>query len=344
MQRQMILVLGISCVLVSTALGQTASPSAPPVPKVSTNAAGPNPSSVGMDQPVITLKGGCEPREGTTPSADCVKAVTREQFEKLINALQPDMNADAKYGFATNYGRLLVYSDAARSLHLENDPHLQQIMKFLTDQVLADGLKRYYAEQFAHPGEQQVQDYYNQNSAKYLEATLQRVIIPRKQGASDKPTPSAADENAAAEKIRQLWVAGEDPAKLQQAAFEAAGVTGASMPDVNMGAKRPGSLQANHETVFQLKAGEVSHVYSDPSAAYLYKVVSVRKVPLGEVKDSIIKTLQQQQVQAKLEEIGKSASPVLNEEYFGPPPAATAPQAGGRPVPGGAPPPSNPPK
>lgn len=340
MQRQMILVLAISCALISIASGQTASPGA----KVNTNAAGLNPSAVGMDQPVITLKGGCEPKGDITPSKDCVSAVTREQFEKLTEALQPDMNADAKWGFATNYGRLLVYSDAARALHLENDPHVQQVMKFLTDQVLADGLKRHYAEQFAHPGDQQVQDYYSKNSAKYLEATLQRVIIPHKQGAADKPTQSAADETAAAEKIRQNWVAGEDPVKLQSAAFEAAGITGADKPDVNMGAKRPGSLPTNQETVFQLKAGEVSQVYSDPAAGYLYKVVSVREVPLGEVKDSIIKTLQQQQLQEKLEEIGKSATPVLNEEYFGPPPAATAPQAGGRPAPGGAPPQSNPPK
>ena len=81
-----------------------------------------------------------------------------------------------------NYGRLLVFSDAARALHLENDPNVQLLIQFVTQQVLADGLRRHYTEQFAHPSDQQIQDYYNQNSAKYLEATLQRIIIPTNQG------------------------------------------------------------------------------------------------------------------------------------------------------------------
>ena len=344
MQRQIIAVLVISCVSMSAAYSQTASPGATAAPQVNTNAPGANPSAVGMDQPVITLKGGCEPKGDIAPSKDCVSAVTRAQFEKLTNALQPDMTADAKRGFATNYGRLLVYSDAARALHLENDPNVQEIMKFLTDQVLAEGLKRRYMEQFAHPSDQQIQDYYNKNNTKYLEATLQRIIIPHSSGAGDKPKPSEAEATAAAEKIRQRWMAGEDPAKLQQSAFEAAGITGASTPDINMGAKRPGSLPVNHEPVFQLKAGETSPVYNDSAAYYIYKVVSIHQIPLSEVKDSIVKALQQQQLQSKLEEVGKSATPVLNEEYFGPLPPAGAPAAGGPPTPGGAPQSGNLPK
>ena len=358
MQRQMIAVLAISCVLISAGYAQTANPGAGPVPQMhgpekqaptaaatgSTGAPVANPSAVGMDQPVITLKGGCEPKGDITPSKDCVSNITRAQFEKLTTALQPDMSAEAKRGFATNYGKLLVFSDAARALHLEDDPNVRQIMQFLANQVLAEGLKRHYAEQFARPSDQQIQDYYNQNSAKYLEATLQRLIIPHKQEAGDKPKPSEAEVTAAAEKIRQRWIAGEDPAKLQQAAFEAAGLTSATVPSVDMGAKRPGSLPVNQESVFQLKAGEISQPYSDPAAGYIYKVVSVRPIPLSEVKDSIVKTLQQQQSQQKLEEIGKSATPVLNEEYFGPPPAAAAPATGGRPAPGRIPQSGSPPK
>jgi hypothetical protein len=50
-------------------------------------------------------------------------------------------------------------------------------------------------------------------------------------------------------------------------------------------------------------------------------------------------------LQDKLEEIGKSATPVLNNEYFGaaPPPGAMATPAG-RPAPNRSPSASNPPK
>jgi hypothetical protein len=132
--------------------------------------------------------------------------------------------------------------------------------------------------------------------------------------------------------------------KLQQAAYETAGVTGAGTPEVSIGARRPGSLPTNQESVFQLKTGEVSQVYSDAAAYYIYKVESARSIPLSEVRDSIVKTLQQQQLQDKLEEIGKSATPVLNEEYFGPAPAMGGPPPGRRPGPAGPPQPGTQPK
>jgi len=357
-QRQMIAVLSTLCVLVTAGFAQTGSPAGTPLPPTrgsekraaaaaargNTAAPGANPSAVGLDQPVITLQGGCQPQGDIAPAKDCVSTVTRAQFEKLANALQPDMAPDAKRGFANNYGRLLVFSDAARSLQLENDPTVQQIVTFITNQALVEVLRRHYTEQFAHPSEQQVQEYYNQNSSKYLEATLQRIIIPRNPGTGDKPDAHEAQDAAAAEKLRQRWIAGEDPVKLQQAAFEAAGVTGASTPEIDMGARRVGSLPDNQEAVFQLKAGQVSQAYSDPAAAYIYKVVSTRQIPLSEVQDSIIKTLQQKHLQEKLEAISKSATPVLNEEYFGPPPTAGALAPGVQPGPSGAGQSGNPPK
>ena len=76
--------------------------------------------------------------------------------------------------------------------------------------------------------------------------------------------------------------------------------------------------------VFDLKAGEISPVYSDPAALYIYKVVSVRQVPMSEVKTQISQTLQRQMYNDKLEEIQKAVTPELNDAYFGP---ETAPAA-----------------
>jgi hypothetical protein len=296
-----------------------------------------------MDQAVITLKGGCQPIGTLQPANDCVSTVTRERFEKIINAFQPDMPADAKRNFAVNYGRLLVFANAAQALHLENDPNVQLLLQFVTKQVLADGVRRHYTEEFARPTDQQVQAYYDQNSGKYLEASLQRIVIPRSQSADGNPKLSDAEWTAAAGKIRERWVAGEDPVKLQQAAFQAAGITGAGTPEISLGARLPGSLPAEQESVFQLKAGEVSQVFSDPAAGYIYKVVSARTIPLSDEKESIVKTLQKQQLQDKLEEINKSATPELNEQYFGPAPAPTAPGMAARPGPSGPPQANRPP-
>ena len=180
-----------------------------------------------MSEPVITLERRLRAQVRRTPA--CVSIMTREQFEKLTGALQPadkgPVPPDVKRKFATQYAKLLTFADAARQLGLENDPKVQQIFTFAKNQILAESLNQHYMEEYAHPTDQQIQDYYDQNQKKYVEATLQRIIIPKAQATAEKPKPSEADEQAYADKIRQRWVAGEDPAKLEKEAMEHSGVT-----------------------------------------------------------------------------------------------------------------------
>lgn len=357
MQRSTLLALVMTCALTCTGYSQQpGSQPAPPPPAAGANGqseatppapANPAPaaSSVPMNEPVITLKGACESK----PPAGCVSSLTREQFEQLTNALQPadkgPVPPDVKRKFATQYAKLLTFADAARQLGLENDPKVQQIFAFARNQILAESLNQHYMEEYAHPTDQQIQEYYDQNTKKYLEATLLRIIIPKAQATADKPKPSDADEQAYAEKIRQRWIAGEDPAKLEKEAMEHAGIS-TPAPDVNVGARRPGSLPEAHEAVFSLKPGEVSPLFSDPAAFYFYKVVSVRQVPLSEVKTTISSTLQRQLYNDKLQQLQTAVTTVLNDAYFGPEPPPTLPtniiRPGGPPTRGNAPPPGAP--
>jgi hypothetical protein len=303
-----------------------------------------------MDEAVITLKNVCKPKAGaTTPPHGCVSGMTREQFEKLIAALQqpdkPPMPVEVRRNFASQYAKMLIFADAARELNLENDPRYVQIFQFVRNQILTDALNQHIVKEYAHLPDQQIEDYYKQNPKKYVEATLQRIMVPRTAATADKPKPSEAEENAYADKIRERWVAGEDPAKLAKEAMEHAGLTN-SPPDVNLGARRPGTLPEAHESVFELKPAEVSPVFSDPGSLYIYKVVSTRQVPLSDVKANISSTLQRQMITEKIEKIQKSATIVLNDAYFGPETPQTVRQtiitpqgaAGARPNSGSAPP------
>jgi len=317
----------------------------------------PDTSVVPLTEPVLTLKGACKPEAGSTkPPEGCVSGVTREQFEKMIKALsQPDrpMPPDLMRNFATQYAKLLTFSDAARAMGLENSPQVQQIMQFVKNQVLTEALNRQITEEFAHPTDQQIEDYYKQNSKKYLEVTLQRIIIPHGQVVADKPKPSDADEKAYAEQIDKRWVAGEDPEKLEKEATEHANIS-TPPANVNIGPRTPGTLPEAHESVFDLKPGEVSQVFADPASFYIYKVVSVRQIPLSEVKAKISTTLSRQLVADKIQEIQGSVTPVFNDTYFGPErpavnpaprviaprrPGPPPPGAAGTPTPGNAPPP-----
>ncbi len=281
-----------------------------------------------MTEPVLTLKGACPAKNGVVPKG-CVSSMTRQQFEELTNALQPadkgPVPPEIRRKFATQYAKLLTFADAARELGLENDPKVQQIFHFAQNQILAESLNQHYVEEYAHPTDQEIQAYYDQNKKKYLEATLQRIIVPMQQVTTDNPKPDQEAQKALAEKLRQRWIAGEDPSKLEKEAMDSSNVK-TSAPDVNVGARRPGTLPEAHETVFDLKAGEVSPVFSDPAALYIYKVVSVRQVPLSEVKTQISQTVQRETFSQKLEAIQKAVTPELNDAYFGPDTPPTIPQ------------------
>jgi hypothetical protein len=368
MSRFTFLVLALSCALSLAAYGQepgSNQPSAPPSVKTQTTTPAPtadastpigyatDTAKVPMDQPVITLTGVCEPKTGTTtPPPGCVSGMTRGQFEKMIKALQqpdkPPMPAEVMRNFANQYAKLLVFADNARELGLENDPRVIEILQFAKNQILTDALNQHIVHEYAQIPDQQIEDYYKQNSKKYVEATLQRIMVPRIVPNGEKPKPSDEEEKAYANKIRERWVAGEDPIKLQKEAMDHAGLT-SPPPDVNLGARRPGNLPEPQESVFDLKAGDVSQVFADPGSLYIFKLVSTRQVPLSDVKTSISSTLQRQMITDKIQQIQNSAKIDLNEAYFGPDKPQTARQsiitpkgaAGAKPNSGSAPPSPN---
>ncbi len=337
MSRFTYLVLALSCALSYATYAQEPNSNQAPTPPAATtpngqssapasDAAAPvgysaDATKVPMNQVVITLKGVCQPKApATTPPAGCVSSLTREQFEKMTKALQqpgkPPMPPDVLRNFASQYSKLLVFADAARELGLENDARVQEILQFARNQILTDALNQHIVQEYSNLSDKQIEDYYNQNPKKYVEANLQRIMIPRAV-ASDKPKPTDAEQTAFAEKIRERWVAGEDPVKLQQEVMNHAGLTTAP-PDVNVGGRRPGTLPEAHEAVFELKPGAISQVFSDPGSSYIYKLVSIRQVPLSDVKASITSTLQRQMITDKIQQIQSSATVDLNEAYFGP--------------------------
>ena len=333
------LALAISCAMACTGYAQQPNPQqAPATPPASgqssanepaKTATTPSTTAVPMTEPVITLKGACPAKAGSPPAKGCVKTLTRAQFEELTNALQPadkgPVPPEVRRRFATQYAKLLTLADAARELGLENDPKVEQIFTFARNQILAEALNQHYVQKYAHPTDQQIQEYYDQNKKKYVEATLQRIIIPMQQVTADHPKPDKEAEKAFADKIHERWVAGEDPTKLQKEAMDNSDVK-TTPPDINVGARRPGSLPEAHEGVFELKVGEVSPVYSDPAAFYIYKVISMRQVPESEVKNQISQTLQRQNFSDKMQQIQGEVTPVLNDAYFGPETPSTVPQ------------------
>ena len=107
---------------------------------------------------------------------------------------------------------------------------------------------------------------------------------------------------------------GEDPDKLEKEAFTAGGLPG-TPPTTKMEKVRRTSIPAAHQSVMDLKVGQISEAISDPSGNYIYKVVSKETLPLDTVKNEIRNQLSAQRYREAMQGFQNNAE--LNEGYFG---------------------------
>jgi hypothetical protein len=306
----------------------------PPAPKIA------------PDTAVITIKGICDdkPRAATappktakpvSPRAECQTVVTRAQFEKLADALQPNMAPQVKRQLANSYPRILTMAHEARKRGLDKSPAFEEKLQFARQQLLMQELNRAIQAEAAVVPEKEIADYYHENSAAYEQATLQRIFVPKSK-AVDSPKDSAKPDDVKsrqeaaeaamtqeAEALRTRAVAGEDFEKLQKEAFDLAGLK-STPPPTNLGKMRRTNLPPAHASVFDLKPNQVAPVISDPSGHYIYRLVSKQIPPLDQVKEEIHATLQNQRMKDALQNIQNSTTSELNDTYFGASPAAPA--------------------
>jgi hypothetical protein len=301
-------------------------------------------STLPAQTPVITIKGICD-RQPSKPASKagsgartvpCATVVTRAEFERLTDALQPGMPTSKKQQLGAAYSKFIVTAHEAKKRGLDKSADVELMMEFARLQILTEKLNRTLQNEAARISDEDISDYYRKSIATYEQATLQRIFIPRtrrlEQAASDgKPESKKAEPMAGdlmkqeADSIYARAVAGEAFEQLQKEAFATAGVKGTS--STNMGVVRRSSLPPAHVAVFELKPGEVSQVISDSTGHYVYRMVSKGVLPLEQVKNEISSTVQGQRMSELAHGIQGSSTIELNDAYFAPPPVDPAPVA-----------------
>jgi PPIC-type PPIASE domain len=297
--------------------------------------------------------------------ADCKTVITRAEFEKIAKALQQGpnvMNPQQRRQLAAALPRFMAMSEAAKSKGLDKTEHFNEMVKFAKMQILTQDLQRNLQEEADKITPEQIDEYYKKNPEAYQQFSLDRVFVPRykqepadsKEGDKDdekltdeqQKAKEAADKakqeqgeqelDKLAESLRARAASGEDFAKLQKEAFDAAGMKMDS-PTINLPKLRRTGLPAAQAAVFDLNAGDISPVISDNSGHYIYKVVSKETLPLDQVKDEIRNTLKTQNLKDLMDKYQTSYHADINDAYFGPAPAP-GPRPGGMPMrPQGAP-------
>ena len=310
----------------------------------------PAPPTVNPDDPVVTIKGFCT--DSSLTGDACKTVITKAQFEKLADTLQPGMSPAMRRQLATAYARMLTMSSAAEKRDLDKTPHFEEATHFARMQILSQELGKALQADSGNVSDADIQDYYTKNQGNFEQATFIRIFVPHtkrvetpappvkkattaKAGAdADKAKTSTATKPASkkltpeeqqklgeeamkkeAAKLRTQLIAGDDPEKLQKAAFMAGGLPG-TPPPPKMEKVRRTSLPPAHQAVMELKEGEVSEVISDPSGNYIYKMVSKETMPLDSVKTEIKNTISAQRYREAMQKFQNNAD--LNDAYFGP--------------------------
>ncbi len=287
-------------------------------------------SKVAPDAPVITINGVCENASaGKAADPNCKTVITRAEFEKILDSVQPNMPPRVRRQFATRYASALAMAQKAQEMGLDQGPKFEERMKLARIQILSQAFNQAIQEKAGQISDRDLADYYNSHVADYEEADMQRIFIPRSQQApaSKVKLSDAAEQKREkdseevmqkeADKLHTRAVAGEDFAKLQEEAYQLAGIK-SKPPSVKMGDVRRNGLPAAQASVLELKTGEISHVFSDQSGYFIYKVGKKEVEPLDKVKDEVRSSLRTQRMQEQMQAAQKSATPILDESYFGP--------------------------
>jgi hypothetical protein len=319
------------------------SPAAPNgTPAAPTPPAAPAPTApeikVAPTDPVITLKGFCD--DPAKQGDACRTVITREQFDKLVDAVQPGLPQPMRRTLATRYAQALMMSMAAAKKGLDKTPHYDEMMEISRMQVLSQALNNNLREEAGKISDSDLEKYYNDHQRDYDQATVLRIFVPHSKQVTGPPpsvnkagvkltekekqaaTEAREKEGEAAMKkladsLQPRAAKGEDFDKLQKEAYLAAGLK-ATPPTTKVDKLRRNTLPQAHSAAFDLKPGEVSPVFSDASGHTIYKMVSKQTLALDAVKTDIHNTMAAKRYNEAMQAYQLGPNMDLSEAYFGP--------------------------
>src|ERR1700761_3941716 len=199
-------------------------PTSAPANQAASPAREPADTSAGVPptQTVMTVHGVCGDSNAASASA-CNDAITRDQFEHLLNALNPGgqpITQAGRQNLAQAYVEALAFTEAARKAGLEDNEQFREVLAWTRLRNIADLYRRNLQEQFRNPAQEEIDTYYQGHLDSYVRVKIQRILVPRDNFAAgtnaeefDKKAQAAAE--AAYTKMKK----GDDPAQIQKDAY-----------------------------------------------------------------------------------------------------------------------------
>ena len=160
-----------------------------------------NVRNLGGSTPVITIQGLCD--DALAPkasSSDCKTVITQAEFERVIEAVQPNMPARTRRDFALRYANYLLMTKKAEEMSLDKGPNFDEQMKIARIQILSRELNKAIQEKVSQVSDGDVEAYYEKNVATFQQAEMERIYVPKTRQPTSSPSATSTEEREQAMK------------------------------------------------------------------------------------------------------------------------------------------------
>lgn len=289
----------------------------------------PSGSAVAPSVPVITIPGLCDESAASVPGKQagaCRTVITRGDFEKLMNALNPEgqpVSQSGRQNLAQAYVEALAFAGAAQKAGMDRNEAFREVLYWARLRTMADLYRRKLQEDYRNPSAEEIDSYYQQHRASFERVRLLRVLVPREDFAGGDKSEFEKKALAAAQAAHARAQNGDDFEQIQKDVYAGLGLERA--PGVNIGSFHRGDLMENEAAeVFSLKPGEISRLQVELKSYVIYKVAAHETPTKAEVSAEITHQIAQQKFRDALKAVMDSAPAEFNQEYFGAMPAKPA--------------------
>lgn len=278
-------------------------------------------SSVGETQAVITIRGLCAESAGSKSQSGspCSKQITRKEFERLMNALNPggqSVSTSGRQNLAQAYVEALAFADAARKAGTEDTEEFREVMFWVRLRTIADLYRRNLQEKYRTPEPEEIDSYYQEHIGSFERVHLLRILVPRENFSGGDKNEFDKKAFAAAQAARTRAANGEAVEQIQKDVYAGLGLE--QPPATDLGSyQRADFMEKEAADVFSLQAGEVSPLETETKSYVIYKVASKETLKEAQVKADIIRDIAQQKYHDALKAVMDSTQADFNEQYFG---------------------------
>jgi hypothetical protein len=276
---------------------------------------------VGEGQAVITIRGLCAEGAGSSghPGNPCDKQITRKDFERLMNALNPggqSVSSNGRQNLAQAYVEALAFEDAARKAGTENTEEFREVMFWVRLRTIGDLYRRNLQEKYRNPEPEEIDSYYREHLGSFERLHLLRILVPRENSSGGDKNEFDKKAMAAAQAARTRAVNGEAVEQIQKDVYAGLGLN--MPPATDLGSyQRADFMEKEAADVFSLQPGEVSPLETEIKSYVIYKVASKETLKEAQVKADIVREIAQQKYRDALKAVMDSAQADFNEQYFG---------------------------